>query len=781
MLAAAAAPPMTESRGQAYNTIHVCEDFLLPPQTRPSSAARHTIDCSKLPLDDIDEYSDVVGSSPFKTPVAVPPTVAFTVSDLLTTAECQRLIDVATPHMRSTNEHFSQRDRVSSRAMIASEQVADELFRRLMPHVRLEDYAGRIPLCFGHGGTWVPCRLNTCLKVVLYAQQRGPHSRPGHFAQHRDGPWIPREDEASMLTMLLYLNDVSAEPPAGRSSFHRTAQPGATALLGSRSTAPLGQQRDGYNGRSPQIQPVAGTALLFNHDCWHRGNATAHDKYVLRTELIFRRSHAAYVDRLLPYEQTEAYRATRALYQRSMDAMASGDTERFFDVYQDVIQRQRDAMLDTLNVIGPHRAALLGLVGSDVLSVILEFAGLGAAACLMRVNVATYYGVVQLPLWFTLTCQQYPDAAATKPSQWLRRALAAPAANNVAFPFVPLDWMVVYSQLRLMACSFAPAVLSMVCAVHPLLSFKTTFAIPLHHNLGRRGLEDTPVTYTQDNDPGRTFFQVPSCYSRWEWGYPMHMNQPLGEEYQLHDDPVRVGSTRGSVERSSVAVDWSILAIPLEVAVDPTAMSFAIVGCPHWFTHADHGDARGVIEAGFLAQTQAPAVAILHPAVVAVVAWLVDTGAGDLRYCSPEAQLLEAAAATCRLQRIDSEADGHDEGYYHVLFVSKYALHACAVKKITLVPDLIVDVCNNPEGSGLKEAFVAVAAKRSFDIVVTCSHKNHRHSDSKADGDHHTCSECSDSFSLLNGAALLNQTHLCRAAARLAALPQFRQLCTFRL
>lgn len=68
------------------------------------------------------------------------------------------------------------------------------------------------------------------------------------------------------------------------------------------------------------VSPRAGTALIFNHDTLHEGQVvTAGTKYIIRTEIMFRRVDTEMLPNPLSYRENENYIKTVALYKKSWE------------------------------------------------------------------------------------------------------------------------------------------------------------------------------------------------------------------------------------------------------------------------------------------------------------------------------------------------------------------------------------------------------------------------------------------------------------------------------
>ena len=66
------------------------------------------------------------------------------------------------------------------------------------------------------------------------------------------------------------------------------------------------------------VTPVTGTALIFNHDTMHEGEpVTMGTKYIIRTEIMYRRVDTEMLPYPGAYQKEENYIKTLTLYQKS--------------------------------------------------------------------------------------------------------------------------------------------------------------------------------------------------------------------------------------------------------------------------------------------------------------------------------------------------------------------------------------------------------------------------------------------------------------------------------
>ena len=68
------------------------------------------------------------------------------------------------------------------------------------------------------------------------------------------------------------------------------------------------------------VSPKAGTAVIFNHDTLHEGQpVTQGTKYIIRTEIMFRRVDTEMLPNPTSYQENENYLKTVALYTKSWE------------------------------------------------------------------------------------------------------------------------------------------------------------------------------------------------------------------------------------------------------------------------------------------------------------------------------------------------------------------------------------------------------------------------------------------------------------------------------
>ena len=183
----------------------------------------------------------------------------FTLASVLTAAECAAVIDRCnSAGWGGLGDGNSAQIRTNSRICVKDEAAAALLFERVRSH---------LPAQLEHEGRqWSLYGLNPHLRLCRY--------EPGQFfARHVDGYNVNAPGDQSLLTFMIYLNDVP------------TAHGGATRFYG-------------FDGRAAfvkeSLQPTAGTLVVFGPEKEHdgeplRGGADGVPslKFLLRSDVMY--------------------------------------------------------------------------------------------------------------------------------------------------------------------------------------------------------------------------------------------------------------------------------------------------------------------------------------------------------------------------------------------------------------------------------------------------------------------------------------------------------------
>eukprot|EP01012_Entosiphon_sulcatum_P031466 TRINITY_DN3979_c0_g1_i5.p1 TRINITY_DN3979_c0_g1~~TRINITY_DN3979_c0_g1_i5.p1 ORF type:complete len:598 (-),score=84.68 TRINITY_DN3979_c0_g1_i5:209-1975(-) len=198
----------------------------------------------------------------------------FELENFLSPEECRALIKCTEACGYETLEGlYPSTLRNHRRVLARGAEVQSELFARLGQGLTAEDsLCVRPTACTG---VWHPTPLNDCIKFARY----GPAQR---FRPHCDAKWEESETEATIYTVLVYLNEGFS---GGRTLFYGSA----SHLL---DTAEKGCGEIDPAALPPAkvaIMPRTGNAVVFNHDVIHEGEVVeCGTKYVLRCEIVFK-------------------------------------------------------------------------------------------------------------------------------------------------------------------------------------------------------------------------------------------------------------------------------------------------------------------------------------------------------------------------------------------------------------------------------------------------------------------------------------------------------------
>ncbi|KAG2374621.1 hypothetical protein C9374_010640 [Naegleria lovaniensis] len=181
--------------------------------------------------------------------------------------ECKPLIE-ATRKLGylPLDQEYPKEYRNSERVLVISKKLADLLWRRIKPHINEDDLKGVRPYGFGNEGHWIPIGIHECLRFNRYAKD-------AFFKPHQDAKFVKNNDEQSIFTVLIYLDGGEA----------------GTTLMKKVHDPQQKNPRILKFKKLATVQPQMGAALIFNHDLYHAGDLVQDMKYVLRTEIIFKR------------------------------------------------------------------------------------------------------------------------------------------------------------------------------------------------------------------------------------------------------------------------------------------------------------------------------------------------------------------------------------------------------------------------------------------------------------------------------------------------------------
>jgi len=178
-----------------------------------------------------------------------------------------------------------------------------------------DDFKGVKPYGFNNDGVWVPVGLNECFRFNKYDNR-------SFFKPHQDAKFVKNDNEQSIFTVLIYL-DCSTAPTV------------LLKRLEDQVSKKKKQQHEEVIQRFKKltlIQPQTGGIAIFNHDLYHAGAIVYDAKYVIRTEMIFKRMDAL-PSPIMDYKLNEKYLRIKNLLVESSQLEKEGKVKESTILY----------------------------------------------------------------------------------------------------------------------------------------------------------------------------------------------------------------------------------------------------------------------------------------------------------------------------------------------------------------------------------------------------------------------------------------------------------------
>jgi len=348
-----------------------------------------------------------------RTDLSLPQGRGFTIADFLTADEASELVQEAESRGFASVEweyHKSYRD--CTRVILRDEALADKLWKRLVPHFRVDDLAVR-PFGYGADGFWVPKGVNPLFRITRYTQG-------GHFEIHRDGGFVVTDDYRSVYTLMIYLK--------------KPYQGGETRFFDSTHEEPFTMARTPPREPVASLKPQIGTAVVFTHDVAHQGAAVENgEKYVLRTDILFERTLHLGNDLAHPL-----HHAAEQMYQESIRLQKEGLPRASTDAYVRATEIHARISSTPANGAGCHLASL----HTDVIEEILPLLSVCDVAALMQTCRALLYKCRSPVHWYVRYQRDFKDGLVKLDNDQL---------------IVTHDWFVLYGS-RLLVERYLPVI-----------------------------------------------------------------------------------------------------------------------------------------------------------------------------------------------------------------------------------------------------------------------------------------------------------------------------------
>jgi len=180
----------------------------------------------------------------------------FMLENFLTDSQSEFLIEkIEKLKFQDIDWEYPSDYRSCKRKIVFSDDLSCFLWKKLVNNLNWEDLQHVSPFGFEKEGKWFAHNINPCLRFTKY-------EKGNFFKKHLDGQHVQNENERSILTLMIYLND---NFKGGETIFYE-------------------------NQMEITIQPKKNLALIFNHDIYHEGKDIEEGyKYILRTDVLFKR------------------------------------------------------------------------------------------------------------------------------------------------------------------------------------------------------------------------------------------------------------------------------------------------------------------------------------------------------------------------------------------------------------------------------------------------------------------------------------------------------------
>lgn len=157
-----------------------------------------------------------------------------------------------------------------------------------------------------------------------------------------------------------------------------------------------------------EIVPRIGNAVVFNHDILHEGaEVLSGSKYILRTDIMFRRLDTHLISNPLSFEMDKEYHRAEELYQKSIEEQKKGhaglSTQHYLEALE--IQAKLCSIRKTPPLVFAHKIKL----PMNILRYIFFFLGDVREVCkLMLVSKAFRHTAMDGALWGMLYRRDFP-------------------------------------------------------------------------------------------------------------------------------------------------------------------------------------------------------------------------------------------------------------------------------------------------------------------------------------------------------------------------------------
>jgi hypothetical protein len=204
----------------------------------------------------------------------------FVLENFFSEEECSHYIDQSLEiGYKPLSGEYPSRYRNCERACVLSGDLSSIMWKRILKFLTKEDIDGIKPMDFNNDGIWKPFKVNEGMKFTKYLKGQ-------YFKPHIDGLITLKENESTIHTVIVYLND---DFEGGDTHFLKVPEEGFVKFL-------EGSKDENYEILET-YKPKKGSCLIFpNYHCHSGSTLTNGTKYILRTEIVFKRMNQDQLD-----------------------------------------------------------------------------------------------------------------------------------------------------------------------------------------------------------------------------------------------------------------------------------------------------------------------------------------------------------------------------------------------------------------------------------------------------------------------------------------------------
>lgn len=306
----------------------------------------------------------------------------FILENFFSEKECdiylEQLEDIS---FKSLDKEYPESYRNSERICLFNQDIATVIWSRLVPFLTKKDIHNQRPIDFNNEGVWRPIRVNECLKITRYK----PNS---YFKPHLDGLYIPDPNEATIHTILIYLND---DFSGGNTNFIKIPK--------DQDLVSFLKDPKGKYEVMESIKAKKGSALIFSSDKCHEGETVLKgNKFILRSEIVFQRTNNDQID--FKFVEDINFLKMWEYYDMTVKALIDNESpEKVTELYLKAINIQYQHVI--------KQKENLSIIPEEIILKICEFLEPKNFLHMKLVNKNWNYTIIQAYFWELMMKKNY--------------------------------------------------------------------------------------------------------------------------------------------------------------------------------------------------------------------------------------------------------------------------------------------------------------------------------------------------------------------------------------